>query len=75
MILAMNLNTIMKCQVLGGSWVSRRMKAIRFSFINIPGRIIERSRELMVRLVKGHPAFELYLEARYRIAGMIPAPG
>ena len=71
--LAMNLNTIMKRLVLGGSWASRRMKAIRFSFINIPGRIVERSRELIVRLVKGHPAFELYLEARRRIMGMIPA--
>ena len=75
MILAMNLNTIMKRLVLGGSWTSRRMKAIRFSFINIPGRIVERSRELIIRLVKGHPALELYLEARRRIMAMIPVPG
>jgi hypothetical protein len=75
MILAMNLNTIMKRLVLGGSWASRRMKAIRFSFINIPGRIVERSRELIVRLVKGHPAFELYLEARRRIMTMTPVYG
>jgi hypothetical protein len=75
MILAMNFNTIMKRLVLGGSWASRRMKAIRFSFINIPGRIVERSRELIIRLVKGHPALELYLEARRRIMGMIPVPG
>jgi hypothetical protein len=75
MILAMNLNTIMKRLVLGGSWASRRMKAIRFSFITIPGRIVERSRELIVRLVKGHPAFELYLEARRRIMAMTPVYG
>jgi hypothetical protein len=75
MILTMNLNTIMKRLVLGGSWASRRMKAIRFSFINIPGRIVERSRELIIRLVKDHPALDLYLEARCRILGMIPAPG
>ena len=75
MILAMNLNTIMKRVVLGGSWASRRMKAIRFSFITIPGRIVERSREMIIRLVKGHPAFDLYLEARRRILGMIPVPG
>ena len=75
MILAMNLNTIMKRLVLGGSWVSRRMKAIRFSFINIPGRIVERSGELIIRLVKGHPALDLYLEARRLIMGMIPVPG
>jgi hypothetical protein len=75
MILAMNLNTILKRLALGGSWVSRRMKAIRFSFITIPGRIVERSREMIIRLAKGHPSLELYLEARSRIMGMIPVPG
>jgi hypothetical protein len=75
MILAMNFNTIMKRLVLGGSWVSRRMKAIRFSFINIPGRIVERSRELIIRLVKDQPAFGLYLEARRRIMAMTPVYG
>ena len=75
MMLAMNCNTIMKRLILGGSWASRRMKAIRFSLITIPGRIVERSRELIIRLVKGHPVLELYLEARRRIRGMIPAPG
>jgi hypothetical protein len=75
MILAMNFNTIMKRLVLGGSWASRRMKSIRFSFINIPGRIVERSREMIIRLVKGHPAFELYLEVRSRIRAMTPVYG
>ena len=72
MTLAMNLNTIMKRLILGDSWVSWRMKAIRFSFINIPSRIVERSRELIVRLVTGHPAFELYLEDRHRIMAIMP---
>jgi hypothetical protein len=75
MILAMNLNTIMKRLVLGGSWATRRMKAIRFSLITIPGRIVERSRELIIRLVKGHPALELYLEARRRIRALAFVPG
>lgn len=29
----------------------------------------------LIRLVKDHPALDLYLEARWRILGMIPAPG
>jgi len=74
MILAMNFNSAMKQLALGKSWVPKRMKAIRFSFINIPGRIIERSRELIVRLVKGHPAFELFLAARSRIMALVPVP-
>jgi hypothetical protein len=75
MVLAMNINTVMKRLVLGGSWATRRMKAMRFSFINIPGRIVERSRALIVRLVKGHPALELYREARRRIMAMTPVYG
>ena len=74
MIMAMNLNSIMKRVILGKSWASRRMKAMRFSFINIPGRIVERSRELIIRLVKDHPAFTLFLEARSRIMMLVPAP-
>jgi hypothetical protein len=49
MILALNLNQAMKRLVLGGSWVSKRLKAIRFSLINLPGRVIERSRGLIIR--------------------------
>ena len=74
MILAMNLNSSMKQLVLGKSWTSKRMKAIPFSFINIPGRIVERSRELIIRLVKDHPAVDLFLEARSRIMALVPVP-
>ena len=74
MVLAMNLNSAMKQLALGKSWLSRRMKAIRFSFINIPGRIVERSRELIIRLVKDHPAYALFLEARRRIMMLVPVP-
>lgn len=74
MILAMNLNSAMKRLALGGSWVSKRMKAIRFSFINIPGRIVERSRELIIRLVKDNPAVALLIEARSRIMALSWVP-
>jgi hypothetical protein len=74
MILAMNLSSAMKRLALGKSWVPKRMKAIRYSFINIPGRIVERSRELIIRLVKGHPAFNLFLEVRSRIMALVPVP-
>ena len=74
MILAMNLNSSMKQLALGKSWAPRRMKAIRFSFINIPGRIVERSRELIIRLVKDHPAVGLFIEARSRIMALVPVP-
>jgi hypothetical protein len=49
MLLALNLNALMKRVVLGGEWATRKMKAIRFALINIAGRIVRRSRELIIR--------------------------
>ena len=67
MVLAFNLNTAMKQLVLKGSWVTKKMKAVRFFLITLPGRIIERSRQLFIRLAAGHPSLEVLLNARQRI--------
>jgi hypothetical protein len=75
MILALNLNAVMKSLVLGADWVTRRMKTIRFSLINLPGRIVKRTRSMLIRLPREHPMLELLIEARRRIAQLIPAPG
>jgi len=74
MILALNLNAAMKGLVLGERWASARMKAIRFVLINLPGRVLARSRRLIVRLSKGHPSLDLLIEARMRIAMLVPEP-
>jgi hypothetical protein len=74
MILALNLNAAMKRLALGGSWVSKRLKAVRFALINLAGRVLERSRTLIIRLSGGHPSFEILLAARRRIAAMAAAP-
>lgn len=68
MILAFNVNAAMKWLVLGESWINRRMKAVRFWLIRLPGRVLERSRALTVRLVGGHPSNEILFEARRRMA-------
>jgi len=73
-VLACNLNMAMKKLVLKGPWVAKRMKAIRFSLISLPGRIIEHARQLVIRLVRNHPSFALLVAARQRITGLIPAP-
>jgi len=49
MLLALNLNAVMKRLILGGDWAGRKMKSLRFALIHIPGRIITRSRELIIR--------------------------
>jgi hypothetical protein len=74
MILALNLNAMMKKLAMGASWISKRMKAVRFSFINLPGRVVTRSRTLTIRLTKNNPAMELLINAREKIAMLQPAP-
>jgi hypothetical protein len=73
MILSLNLNSIMKTLVLGKAWIAKRMKAIRFSLINIPGRIINHARRLIIRISGSHPASKLLLKARETILLLCPA--
>lgn len=70
MVLAFNLNAIMKRLVLGTGWANRKMKAIRFSLINIAGRVLNRCRTLIVRLSKAHQDFEWILEIREKILNL-----
>jgi hypothetical protein len=69
MILSLNLNAAMKRLVLGKSWIPRRMKAIRFHLINLPARIMERSRQLLVR-VSNESYFEWFVALRARISAL-----
>ena len=75
MILAFNLNSLMKNLVFKGEWKRKRMKAIRYWIINIRARIIAHSRQLIIRLRDAHPSFSLMKNARARIMelGCVPA--
>jgi Transposase DDE domain group 1 len=70
MILALNLNSAMKRLVLGGTWVGKRMKAIRFGLIKLPGRVLDHARTLIVRLVGSHPSNNILFEMRRRILNL-----
>ena len=74
MILAFNLNSAMKQLVLQGSWVAQRMKAVRFSLIRLPGRVMKHARGLIVRLVRNHPSLAVLVNARQRIMELDYAP-
>ncbi len=50
MVLALNLNVVLKKLVLGREWEPRRMKAIRFALLHRPGRVLEHARGLIVRV-------------------------
>lgn len=74
MILALNLSVAMKKLVLAKVdkiWSNRRMKAIRFHFIGIPGRVVDHARELCVK-IGGDKAWELIRRAREKIRQLAP---
>ena len=74
MILALNLNVTMKRLVLGREWEPKRMKAVRFALINLPGRVVHHARRLIIRLSGGHPSADLLLNIRVRIRELANAP-
>ena len=74
MILAFNLNAMMKKLAMESSWLSKRMKAVRFSFIKLPGHVVTRSRSLIIQLTKNNPVMELLINARRKIAMLQPVP-
>ena len=69
-VLAANLNEAMKRLALGGRWVSKQMKAVRFCLINVAGRILHGGRQTRIEVCQQHPAYEVLAGARQRIAAM-----
>ncbi len=67
MILTFNLNSAMKRLVLGGGWVTRRLKAIRFRLINLPGRVLNHAGRLIIRLCGANPSNTILIEVRRRM--------
>ncbi len=74
MVLSHNLNAMMKKLAMKGSWLPKRMKAVRFSFINLAGRVVKGSRSLTIRLTKNNPSLKLLINTRKEIAMLQPVP-
>lgn len=74
MVLAHNVAAAMKSLVLGGEWARKRMKAVRFGFINVAARLIDHAGRTILRIGRRHPAFELIREARRRIVQLAQPP-
>ncbi len=73
MVLAFNLNSLMKLLALPEGWAPKRLKAIRFGFINLAGRVVNRARQLIIRLSEDHAAYELLVEVRRRMRTLYAA--
>jgi hypothetical protein len=75
MILALNLNAAMKHLVLGKDWITKRMKALRFHLIGLPGRVVSHARRLIIRLGAEAEALNLFITARQTIRALACGPG
>lgn len=73
-VLAFNLNSAMNRLILKGDWINKRMKAIRFAVVNLPGRVVRHARRLLMCLSAGCPALRLLIDARERIAAFAHPP-
>ena len=50
--IAYNVHTAVKGLILGGPWVTKRLKTIRFQLLTVPGRVIARGRRLFLRITR-----------------------
>jgi hypothetical protein len=73
MILALNINAAMRRLALGGAWVNRRLKAVRFGFIEVVGRLVGHARRTVVKLTGDPAAVVKIIEARLRIHALAQA--
>jgi hypothetical protein len=73
-ILAHNLNAMMKRLVLGKDWSTKRMKALRFRLIGLPGQVVNHARQLVIRLGAGLDALGTMIAARQTIRALAHGP-
>jgi hypothetical protein len=73
-ILSLNLNAAMKRLVLGKDWIAKRMKAVRFRLIGLPGRVVSHARKLIIRLAGGTEAITAFIDARQTIRALASGP-
>jgi hypothetical protein len=74
MTLAYNLHAAMRLLALPGPLKPKRMKAIRFALIDVPGRVVKHARQLFVRLSCSNPALDWLLEMRRLIRALALRP-
>jgi hypothetical protein len=74
-VLAHNIHSLFKLLCCDKSWLQSRLKRMRFAVINIPGRVLERGRQLYIRLNGGDSAYELLESIRQAIGRLRPCMG
>ncbi len=73
-VLACNLHAALRTLALGPAWAGKRMKAVRFALLGLPGRVVRHARRLIIQLGAGHPSCALLRSARRRILAVAHSP-
>lgn len=74
MVLAYNLNSFVKREILKGEWKTKRLKALRYSLIDLPGRVIHHGRQIIIRLAGEISTSQLLIDMRTRVFALGPGP-
>jgi hypothetical protein len=74
MVLAFNLAAILKRQVLGEGWATKRMKAIRFGLLNLPGSFVMHANRTWLKVSVDAQTFGTLVSAREKIAALWRPP-
>jgi len=70
MVLAFNLNQLMKQWVMPSTFETKGFKALRFHIIGVAGRVIRHARQWIVRLSGGCQTWALFSEMRAKIQSL-----
>ena len=70
MVLAYNLNVILKRLVLGEQWRTKRMKAVRFGLLNLPGSFVMHANRTWLKVSADPQTFSTLVAARGKIAAL-----
>jgi len=73
-LLTHNLTAVMQRLALGQAWIGKRMKAMRFRLIGLPGRVIRHARRLIIRLGGDAAALPIIIQARQTIRKLAAVP-
>ena len=73
-VLAFNVQAIMKRVALGEWWQSKRLKAVRFHLIHLPGRIVNQAHRLLVKLSIDQERYDWLLQVRRNIQELTRGP-
>lgn len=74
MVLAFNLNTLMKQLALPEPYKNKARKGLRFHIIGLAGRVVQHARGLLIKVSGGLTVVGMICTIRERIASLIEAP-